>query len=366
MRWSWSWWTARRLPIASSSGPVPLAEALAIARQIATALEAAHEQGIVHRDLKPANVKVRPDGTVKVLDFGLAKAMDPTASSDVNVMNSPTLTRATQFGMILGTAAYMAPEQAQGQEGRSARGYLGVRCRVVRDAGRRTRVQGRRRLGRARCGAAARHRLEALPADTPVKVRRVLERCLERDPARRLRDIGDVWIGMDGPDELAVAAAATAPARPASALSRWLPWAVAVLIAAGSIAWALSRQSEPAGQLVTRSTQILKDLALFAATSRDGTRIAYTIAGGQNSSAGIVLRMLDQFDGRVVPGTERGAFPLFSPDGQWIAYTDLADQKNQEDTDHRRHIDYRLRRALCNGVAPGATTARSCSGARRV
>jgi eukaryotic-like serine/threonine-protein kinase len=92
-------------------GPVPVAEALAIARQIATVLEAAHEQGIVHRDLKPANVKVRPDGTVKVLDFGLAKAMDPTSSSDVNVMNSPTLTRATQFGMILGTAAYMAPEQ---------------------------------------------------------------------------------------------------------------------------------------------------------------------------------------------------------------------------------------------------------------
>ncbi len=98
-------------------GPVPLAEALAIARQIASALEAAHEQGIVHRDLKPANVKVRPDGTVKVLDFGLAKALDPTASSDANVMNSPTLTQhATQLGMILGTAAYMAPEQAKGKK----------------------------------------------------------------------------------------------------------------------------------------------------------------------------------------------------------------------------------------------------------
>ncbi len=307
-------------------GPVPLAEALAIARQIATALEAAHEQGIVHRDLKPANVKVRPDGTVKVLDFGLAKAMDPTSSSDVNVMNSPTLTRATQLGMILGTAAYMAPEQAKGKkvDRRADIWAFGV---VLFEM-----LAGERAFKGDDVSdvlaAVLRQDIDwrALPADTPVKVRRVLERCLERDPARRLRDIGDVWIGMDEPDEPA-AAAATAPAKRASALSRWLPWAVAIVIAAGSIAWALSRRPEPASQLVTRSTQNTKDLSLFVATSRDGTRIAYAIAGGQNSSAGIVLRMLDQFDGRVVPGTERGAFPLFSPDGQWIAYTDLADQK---------------------------------------
>jgi serine/threonine protein kinase len=99
-----------------AQGPIPLAEALPIARQIAEALEAAHEQGIIHRDLKPANIKVRSDGTVKVLDFGLAKALDPPTSSDANVMNSPTLTaHATQLGLILGTAAYMAPEQARGK-----------------------------------------------------------------------------------------------------------------------------------------------------------------------------------------------------------------------------------------------------------
>jgi Tol biopolymer transport system component len=309
-------------------GPVPLAEALAIARQIASALEAAHEQGIVHRDLKPANVKVRPDGTVKVLDFGLAKALDPTSSSDVNVMNSPTLTqRATQLGMILGTAAYMAPEQAKGKrvDRRADIWAFGV---VLFEM-----LAGERAFKGDDVSdvlaAVLRQDIDwkALPPDTPVKVRRVLERCLERDPRQRLRDIGDVWIGMDAPDEPAVPAAATVAIPRTAALWRWLPLGVAIVIASASIAWGLSRRSEPASYLVTRSTQIVKDLSLLVATSRDGSRIAYAVAGGQNTSAGIVLRMLDQFDGRVVPGTEGGAFPLFSPDGQWIVYSDLADQK---------------------------------------
>src|SRR5262245_30836297 len=308
-------------------GPVPLAEALAIARQIGSALEAAHEQGIVHRDLKPANVKVRPDGTVKVLDFGLAKAMDPTSSSDANVMNSPTLTQhATQLGMVLGTAAYMAPEQAKGKkvDRRADIWAFGV---VLFEM-----LAGERAFKGDDVSdvlaAVLRQDIDwkALPKDTPAKVRRVLERCLERDPKQRVRDIGDVWIGMDEPDEAPTPVVAAASTR-SSALSRWLPWAAALVIASASIAWALSRRPEPAPHLVTRSTQIVKDLSLFVATSRDGTRIAYTVAGGQNTSAGIVLRMLDQFDGRVVPGTEGGGFSLFSPDGQWIAYSDVNEQK---------------------------------------
>jgi eukaryotic-like serine/threonine-protein kinase len=309
-------------------GPVPAAEALPIARQIASALEAAHEQGIIHRDLKPANVKIRPDGTVKVLDFGLAKALDPTSSSDINVMNSPTLTqRATQLGVILGTAAYMAPEQAKGKQvdRRADIWAFGV---VLFEM-----LAGERAFKGDDVSdvlaAVLRQDIDwrALPTDTPAKIRRVLERCLERDPRRRLRDIGDVWIDMDAPDQPAVSDTTTSSAQPTSVRSRWLPWAVAIAIAAGSIAWALLRRPELPPQLVTRSSQTINDLSLFVVTSRDGTRVAYAVTGGGQSTAGIVLRMLDQFDGRIVPGTERGAFPLFSPDGQWIAYSDLADQK---------------------------------------
>ena len=179
-------------------GALPLDEALPIAKQIAEALEAAHDQGIIHRDLKPANIKVRGDGAVKVLDFGLAKAMDPAGASAVNAANSPTLTgHATALGMILGTAAYMAPEQAKGKAvdkradiwafgvvlyemlaGRSA--FAGetvtdiIAAVVTRDAD-----------------------WTALPAATPASIRRLLARCLEKDPKRRLRDIGDVRFEID-------------------------------------------------------------------------------------------------------------------------------------------------------------------------
>ncbi len=134
-------------------GAIPIDEALPIAKQIAEALEAAHEQGIVHRDLKPANIKMRPDGTVKVLDFGLAKALDPAGAVSSSVSMSPTITTPamTQAGMILGTAAYMSPEQARGQADRQAHRHLGVRMRAVRDADWSTGLRGRADLGRARC-----------------------------------------------------------------------------------------------------------------------------------------------------------------------------------------------------------------------
>jgi serine/threonine-protein kinase len=158
-------------------------------------------------------------------------------------------------------------------------------------------------------------------------VRRVLARCLERDPKLRLRDIGDVWIGMEAAEAHAPAAAAPLPAPKASALSRWLPWVAALVIAGAAIAWAQLRTPTPEPKAVMRSAQSLKDLALFINTSRDGSRVSYAVASGQTSTVGLTLRMLDQFEGRIVPGTEGGVFSMFSPNGEWIAYSSLGDPK---------------------------------------
>ena len=133
MRWCWSWWKDQPWRIASNTGRSPVDEALPIAKQIAEALEAAHEAGVIHRDLKPANIKVKDDGTVKVLDFGLAKALDPTPTGDPS--QSPTLTAAaTQMGVIMGTAAYMAPEQAKGKPVDKRADVWAFGMRPVRDA----------------------------------------------------------------------------------------------------------------------------------------------------------------------------------------------------------------------------------------
>src|SRR5882762_5023441 len=196
-------------------GPIPLDEALPIAKQIAEALEAAHEQGIIHRDLKPANIKVRPDGAVKVLDFGLAKAMEPTGAMSPNVSQSPTITTPamTQAGMILGTAAYMSPEQAKGRtvDKRSDVWAFGA---VLYEM-----VTGRRAFeGDDVSDTLARILLKepdwtALPAAVPPAVVTVLRRCLQKDRKQRVRDIGDVSLALEGAFETAVPeTAAPAPA----------------------------------------------------------------------------------------------------------------------------------------------------------
>jgi eukaryotic-like serine/threonine-protein kinase len=179
-------------------GPIPLVDALPVARQIADALEAAHGQGIIHRDLKPANIKVRHDGTVKVLDFGLAKAMDSTGMSGANAANSPTLTvPATQLGMIIGTAAYMAPEQARGKavDKRADIWAFGV---VLYEM-----LTGRRAFDGDEISdvlaAVLRQDIDwtALPAETPESIRRLLRRCLVKDRRPRLADMSAVRIEID-------------------------------------------------------------------------------------------------------------------------------------------------------------------------
>ena len=178
-----------------AQGPIPVDEALPIAKQIAEALEAAHEAGVIHRDLKPANIKVRQDGTVKVLDFGLAKALDTTPQGDPSL--SPTLTAATQMGVIMGTAAYMSPEQAAGQiaDKRSDIWSFGVILVEM--------LSGQRLFE----GETVSHVLAsvlkseldwtALPQETPPQIASLLRRCLDRSRRRRLRDIGEAWFAID-------------------------------------------------------------------------------------------------------------------------------------------------------------------------
>jgi serine/threonine-protein kinase len=312
-------------------GPIPIAEALPIARQIAEALEAAHELGIVHRDLKPANIKVRTDGTVKVLDFGLAKAMDPAGASgsNPNVSHSPTLThQGTSAGIIMGTAAYMSPEQAKGRsvDKRTdiwAFGVVlyemlaGTRCFQGEDVSDTLAAVLRQEIS-----------LKALPADAPPRLTRLIARCLDRDRKTRLRDIGEARIEIarieaGGPDS--AASAPTTAAAGSAARLRLLSASCAVLTIAlisGLFAWAPWRPTPvPAPRKLL--TSIGADASLRgdgapAVLSPDGATLAF--AARQAGQTRLFTRKLDQLQAVALAGTEGASIPFFSPDGRWIAF----------------------------------------------
>ena len=329
-----------------TTGPVTIAETLAIARQLAAALDAAHEQGLVHRDLKPANVIVRDDGTVKVLDFGLAKALaSDVEASGSSLANSPTLTaRATQLGMILGTAAYMSPEQAKGKavDRRADIWAFGV---VLYEM-----LSGRRAFEGDDISDVLASVLKtepdwsALPDDLPPALRRLLRRCLEKDPRKRLRDLSEGMLQLD--EQLAGASApATAPAAgdplaatavdPAPPRPRWrraMPAVALVIVAAaiGAAGWfrpvpesprervAFTHSPGPEATLFT--TQSAADLSV----SRTGRFFVYTT--GNPASQRLVLRRFDTVDGAVVRGGEGAVNPFLSADEDWIGYLDFGDR----------------------------------------
>jgi len=307
-------------------GALPIDEALAAARQIAEALEEAHEKGIVHRDLKPANVKLRADGRVKVLDFGLAKAFaGEEAGSSPDLSTSPTLTnQSTQAGVILGTASYMSPEQARGRtvDKRADVWAFGV---VLFEM-----LTGRRLFPGETVtdvlAAVVRDPvpLEDLPADTPARVRRLVSRCLERDPKRRLRDIGEARIALEEPLDGAPPQRESAP--PPARIGRpWLPWAAAALgLGVGLVGLTRGAPRPEAPRLrafdVTLSDdeRLPRDEHPVLALASDGSTLVYVVEKGTERR--LHRRSLDQVGGQEVPGTQGAANPFLSPDGRWIGF----------------------------------------------
>ncbi len=312
-----------------AKGPIPLDEALPIAKQIAEALEAAHEAGVIHRDLKPANIKVRDDGTVKVLDFGLAKALDTTPEGDPN--QSPTLTAAaTQMGVIMGTAAYMSPEQASGSTV-DRRADVWSFAVVLYEM-----LTGKRLFE----GETASHVLAsvlktepdwtALPTDTPAVLWRLLRRCLAKDRRQRLQHIGDARLevtdAQTGADMIDGRDATT------TRLQTWQRpiLAIAVLglmVLTGLGVWSATRPADPPLEPVRRfaldigpTTPIpAAGMRVMPAWSPDGTRLVY--AANLAGTTQLYVRDLADLEARPVAGTENVQQFFFSPEGDWIAFS---------------------------------------------
>jgi Tol biopolymer transport system component len=298
-----------------AAGAIPIDEAVRIARQIADALENAHEQGIVHRDLKPANVKIRPDGTVKVLDFGLARAVEPAPNTGVSMMPTLTSPAMTGIGVILGTAAYMSPEQAKGQpvDRRADIWAFGV---VLAEM-----LSGKRMFGGDTVSEVLASVIKDAPAipAAPPAIRHLIARCLQRDPRARLRDIGEARIVLEDPASIAWPASPSgAPSRAAASRAAWAVAAAAALIAGIAIGWLV--RTAPPSAVVPRRTFALPVDNLIHGTQRppqispDGTKVVYSTPGR------LWVRDLATAEARAIVAEGNPSFYTWSPDSAQIAY----------------------------------------------
>ena len=313
-----------------AQGPIPLDEAIPIARQIAEAVEAAHEQGIIHRDLKPANIKLRSDGTVKVLDFGLAKALDPAPAS-IDASQSPTITSPamTRMGVIMGTAAYMSPEQARGKTVDKRSDIWAFGC-VLHEM-----LTGRRAFEGEDISDTLANVLkidpnwQALPAEVPAAIRALLRRCLDKDRRTRVADISTALFVLDEAAGLRGAVEGPAEVGPyvRGEVSRWrrvVPAAGALIVGGaivGGAVWWSMRTASPAVVRTTIATTESTALVTAGgvrdvAITPDGSRIVYH---GTNQ---LLVRVLNQIEPDVLGGLGTPTNPFISPDGQWIGFAD--------------------------------------------
>jgi Tol biopolymer transport system component len=309
-----------------AQGPIPLDEALPLARQIAEALEAAHEAGIIHRDLKPANIKLRPDGTVKVLDFGLAKAVEPTSAASASVTASPTITTPamlTGIGMILGTAAYMSPEQAKGRPADKRSDVWAFGCVFFEMLTGKRPFEGEDVSDTLAAVLRAEPDWKGLPTLLSPTGAMLVRRCLERDRRRRISDVSTIRFLLD---EQLPAAALPAAGRIAGQLSplTLIAAAVALTVAAallgGALAWNARPRAVP--PIPSRFVVLLSEGYVFSnmgdqvvAVSPDGSKIAYT------AQSRLYVRSMSDLEPQAVRGTDvNPRRPMFSPDGLALAY----------------------------------------------
>ena len=306
-------------------GAIPVDEALPIARQIADAVEAAHEQGIIHRDLKPANIKVRPDGTVKVLDFGLAKALEPAGNASADLTNSPTITTPamTQVGIILGTAAYMSPEQAKGRPADKRSDVWAFGCVLFEM------LTGRRAFAGADVSETLAAILmrepdwTALPSGIPQHIATVVQRCLQKERKARIPDISAARFLMDEASGfLAMPAAVVAISR-----RRAVQWkaasvvAVATMLALAGVAFIHFREKAPASPELMRLEVLPPDKTMFQkfAVSPDGRKIAF-YAVGADGAGSVWVRSFDSGESRRVAETGPSPSITWSPDSRFVAF----------------------------------------------
>jgi len=312
-------------------GAMPVEEAVVAAKQVAEALEAAHESGVIHRDLKPANIQISPDGKIKVLDFGLAKAFDTESTSGGPSM-SPTMTSAgTRAGMILGTAAYMSPEQARGKPVDRRADIWAFGCVLFEM------LTGKQAFGGETISDSLASVLKtepdwkSIPKEVPGPLNRLLRACLQKDPKRRLQAIGDARVALE---ELQSGTAfetepAIAPIVPQERPLAWrmLPWLLLALALAATpfMARIFSPAAPTASKALTQLNidlsspdGLMGELGSSVVLSPDGSTVAYVADRGNVRQ--LFIRRLDRLEGTPLAGTEDAYSPFFSPDGQWIGF----------------------------------------------